>query len=59
MDINITITVKELNYLLIAAQELPGKICNPLSKKLRDQAKSQIPDQNTGELTEELKEKTS
>jgi hypothetical protein len=36
------ITKEEANILLIALQELPGKICNPLSEKLREQAIEQV-----------------
>lgn len=42
MNIQLTVSIQELNYLLVAAQELPGKICNPLSEKLRAQAKAQL-----------------
>lgn len=45
---NITFTLNELtldevNAILAALQELPGKICNPLSAKIREQATAQLP----------------
>ena len=36
------LTLDEVNAVLIALQELPAKICNPLSDKIRTQAKTQI-----------------
>lgn len=41
-EFNFKITKEEANILLIALQELPGKICNPLSEKLREQAIEQV-----------------
>jgi len=44
-NINLTltnITIDELNHILAGLQELPAKICNPLSKKLVDQAEAQL-----------------
>ena len=35
-------TLEEANYILAGLQELPGKICNPLSEKLKAQAQKQI-----------------
>jgi hypothetical protein len=53
-DIKFTLnelTVDEVNYILAGLQELPGKICNPLSMKIRQQAEAQIPKQeNPDEL---------
>lgn len=45
---NLTFTLNELsldeiNAILVALQELPGKICNPLSAKIREQATAQLP----------------
>jgi hypothetical protein len=37
------LTENEANIILTGLQELPAKLCNPLSKKLIDQAKSQLP----------------
>ena len=36
------LTLDEVNAVLIALQELPAKICNPLSDKIRTQAKAQL-----------------
>lgn len=44
-DIKFTLSdlsVDEVNHILAALQELPGKICNPLSQKIRGQAEAQI-----------------
>lgn len=41
-EINFVFTVEEANYLLAGLQELPGKICNPLSKKIQEQAQAQL-----------------
>jgi hypothetical protein len=45
-DIKITLsdlTVEEVNIVLAALQEIPAKLCNPLSEKLRKQAEDQLP----------------
>lgn len=36
-------SVEEVNAILAALQELPGKICNPISQKIRMQAEAQLP----------------
>lgn len=36
------LSLEEANYILAGLQELPGKICNPLSEKLKAQAQEQI-----------------
>lgn len=36
------ISIEEANQLLQGLQELPAKICNPLSRKLQEQANQQI-----------------
>ena len=41
-EFTFTITKDEANVILVALQELPGKICNPLSEKLRKQALQQL-----------------
>jgi len=35
------VTEQEASYILLALQELPAKIANPLTKKLQDQARQQ------------------
>jgi len=45
-DIKFTLSdlsVDEVNAILAALQELPGKICNPMTQKIRQQAEAQIP----------------
>lgn len=47
-DIRITLsdlTVEEVNVILAALQEIPAKLCNPLSDKVRKQAEDQLPKQ--------------
>jgi hypothetical protein len=47
-DIKITLSdlsIDEVNTILAALQELPGKICNPMSAKIRQQAEAQLPKQ--------------
>jgi hypothetical protein len=39
---NLEITLEEINMVLAALQELPAKLCNPLSEKIRTQAQAQI-----------------
>jgi hypothetical protein len=34
--------INEVNILLAGLQELPGKVCNPLTKKITEQAEKQI-----------------
>lgn len=36
-------TVDEANVILAALQELPAKVCNPLSQKIKEQAQPQLP----------------
>ena len=44
------LSVDEINAILIALQELPGKICNPLSKKIQQQVLPQIQPTQTNEF---------
>lgn len=39
---NFELNLEEANHILTALQELPGKICNPLSDKIKMQAQAQI-----------------
>jgi len=41
MNYKFEITEQEASYILLALQELPAKIANPLTKKLQDQAREQ------------------
>lgn len=36
------LVLDEVNAILVALQELPGKICNPLSDKIRQQVMGQL-----------------
>lgn len=36
------LSLEETNAILAALQELPAKICNPLSDKIKSQAQAQI-----------------
>jgi hypothetical protein len=36
------LTLEETNVVLAALQELPAKLCNPLTEKIRTQAQTQI-----------------
>jgi hypothetical protein len=47
-DIKFTLndlSVDEINCILAGLQELPAKIANPLSQKVKEQAESQLPKQ--------------
>ena len=41
-ELKLTFTIEEANALLAALQELPAKICNPLSAKIQQQASAQL-----------------
>jgi hypothetical protein len=43
-ELTFKVTIEEANHILAGLQELPGKICNPLSVKLQTQAKEQLPE---------------
>lgn len=45
-DIKFTLTdlsLDEINAILAGLQELPAKICNPMTQKIRQQAEAQLP----------------
>ena len=45
-DIKFTLTdfsIDEVNAILAALQELPAKVCNPVTQKIRQQAEAQLP----------------
>jgi len=47
-DIKLTLSdlsIDDVNILLAALQEVPAKLCNPLSEKIRNQAQAQLPQQ--------------
>ena len=37
-----SLNLEEANIILAALQELPAKVCNPLSEKIKTQAQEQI-----------------
>lgn len=41
--ITLELTIDEVNNILSGLQELPAKICNPLSNKVVKQAQDQLP----------------
>ena len=41
-DITITLNLNEINSVLLSLQELPAKVCNPLTQKITEQAKEFI-----------------
>ncbi len=43
LELTFKITFDEANTILAGLQELPAKICNPLTQKLQLQAKDQLP----------------
>jgi hypothetical protein len=42
ITLNFSLTIDETNAILAALQELPAKICNPMTQKIKDQAEPQI-----------------
>jgi hypothetical protein len=42
-ELTFNLTVEEANTILIALQEMPAKVANPLTAKLQQQAKPQLP----------------
>ena len=56
MNENPTLTfeldLNEANVILAALQELPAKVCNPLSQKITQQAKAQLEPAVPAELKE-------
>lgn len=47
------LSLEEANFILAALQELPGKICNPLSEKIKSQAQAQINEMQAAEASVE------
>lgn len=43
LELTFKITFDEANLILAGLQELPAKVCNPLTQKLQLQAKDQLP----------------
>jgi hypothetical protein len=42
ITLNFTLTIDETNAILAALQELPARVCNPMTQKLKGQAEPQI-----------------
>jgi hypothetical protein len=42
IDLTFTLTIDEANTILQGLLELPAKVCNPLSNKIKQQAQEQI-----------------
>jgi len=40
--LNFTLSIPEANSILQSLQELPAKVCNPISEKIKQQAEAQI-----------------
>lgn len=40
--LTLELTLNEINAILAAMQELPAKVCNPISQKITQQAKVQL-----------------
>jgi hypothetical protein len=47
------LTEDEANVILAGLQELPAKVCNPLSQKLIEQAKQQMPGRTINQTIDE------
>jgi hypothetical protein len=52
----IEINLEETNMVLAALQELPAKLCNPLSEKIKSQAQEQIAAMQATAATEAVAE---
>jgi hypothetical protein len=51
------LNLEEANVILAALQELPAKICNPLSEKIKAQAQEQIAAMQAQQVQESQVEK--
>lgn len=40
--LDVSLELSEINAILAALQELPGKVCNPLSEKIKSQVVPQL-----------------
>lgn len=52
--LNFEFTLNEANAILAALQELPAKVCNPISQKITKQAQAQLEpmrEEEAGEAT--------
>ena len=53
---NFVLNLEEANAILAALQELPAKICNPISDKIKAQAQEQIAEMQTAPVAEAVAE---
>jgi hypothetical protein len=53
---NFVLNLEEANAILAALQELPAKICNPISDKIKAQAQEQIAAMQTAPVAEAVAE---
>lgn len=49
MEFTFKVTEQEANAILMAVQELPARVANPLTQKLQQQAQEQLPKQEAQE----------
>jgi hypothetical protein len=49
---NFELNLEEANVILAALQEVPAKLCNPLSEKIKSQAQEQIAARQTAQAQE-------
>ena len=48
-ELTLKITIEEANLVLAGLQELPAKVSNPLTMKIQQQAREQLPEPETPE----------
>ena len=48
-ELTFKITIEEANLVLAGLQELPAKVSNPLTMKIQQQAREQLPEPETPE----------
>ena len=48
-ELTFKITIEEANLILAGLQELPAKVSNPLTMKIQQQAREQLPETETPE----------
>jgi hypothetical protein len=48
-ELTLTLNVNQINNILLGLQELPAKICNPLSREIQLQANNQLEKLNKSE----------
>ena len=56
-NLTFEVTLDEANSILAGLQELPGKVCNPLSQKITEQARAQIQAMQAAELVTDVEAK--